>query len=176
MSSSLLEVAFAHHVWATLRLIDACLDLSVEELETSVPGTRGPVVETLRHVVLSDAFDLFTLNGDRAFDIDEEHVSLAEARLIMERNGSGWAAYISRSPDPDETSVIVEADVSSERWGDSICSLPKKAVPRSKLTSFLRCLNSAARTARAISVLLKSRMAVFAPPSTTSVRWLAAAT
>src|SRR6266550_2309466 len=116
MSSSLLEVAFAHHVWATLRLIDACLDLSVEELETSVPGTRGPVVETLRHVVLSDAFDLFTLNGDRAFDIDEEHVSLAEARLIMERNGSGWAAYISRSPDPDEIVHEVDRTDGYQRW------------------------------------------------------------
>ncbi len=32
MSSSLLEAAFAHHVWATSRVIDACLDLRVEEL------------------------------------------------------------------------------------------------------------------------------------------------
>ena len=61
MSTSLLEAAFAHHVWATSRLIDACLDLSVEELETSVPGTRGPMLETLRHIVLSDTFDLFVL-------------------------------------------------------------------------------------------------------------------
>ena len=51
MNSSFLEPAFAHHVWATLRVIDACLDLSAEELETNVPGTRGPMLETLRHVV-----------------------------------------------------------------------------------------------------------------------------
>ncbi len=66
MSSSLLEVAFAHHVWATLRVVDACLDLSAEELETNVTGTRGPILDTVRHVVESDAFDLFTLTGDRA--------------------------------------------------------------------------------------------------------------
>ena len=83
MSSSPLEAAFAHHVWATSRVIDACLDLSVEELDTSVLGTRGPMLETLRHVVLSDAFDLFVLTGDRTFDIDEEQVSLAEARVVM---------------------------------------------------------------------------------------------
>ena len=87
MSGSLLEAAFAHHVWATSRLIDACLDLSVEELETSVPGTRGPMLETLRHFVLSDAEELFFLTGNVVFDIDEEQVSLAEARDIMERNG-----------------------------------------------------------------------------------------
>ena len=116
MSSSLLEAAFAHHVWATLRVIDACLDLSVEELETSVLGTRGPMLETLRHVVLSDAFDLFTLTGDRAFDIDEERVSLAEARVIMERNGSGWAEYISRSLDPDEMVHEVDKTDGYQRW------------------------------------------------------------
>jgi uncharacterized damage-inducible protein DinB len=116
MSSSLLEAAFAHHVWATSRVIDACLDLSVEELETSVLGTRGPMLETLSHVVLSDAFDLFTLTGDGAFDIDEEHVSLAEARVIMERNGSGWAEYISRSLDPDEMVHEVDKTDGFQRW------------------------------------------------------------
>jgi uncharacterized damage-inducible protein DinB len=116
MSTSLLEAAFAHHVWATSRLIDACLDLSVEELETSVPGTRGPMLETLRHIVLSDAFDLFVLTGDRAFDIDDEHVTLAEARVIMERNGSGWAEYTSRSLDPDEMVHEVDKTDGYQRW------------------------------------------------------------
>jgi uncharacterized damage-inducible protein DinB len=116
MSSSLLEAAFAHHVWATSRVIDACLDLSVEELKTSVPGTRGPMLETLRHVVLSDAFDLFTLTGDRTFYIDDEQVSLAVAGVIMERNGSGWAEYLSRPLDPDEMVHEVDETDGFERW------------------------------------------------------------
>jgi len=116
MSSSLLEAAFAHHVWATSRLIDAYLDLSVEDLETSVFGTRGPMLDTLRHIVLSDAFDLFVLTGDRAFDIDEGHVTLAEARVIMERNGPGWAEYISRPLDPDEIVHEVDKTDGFQRW------------------------------------------------------------
>ena len=116
MSGSLLEAAFAHHVWATSRVIDACLDLGVEELETSVPGTRGPMLETLRHVVLSDAFDLLTLTGDRVFDIEEERLSLAEARVIMERNGAGWAEYLSRSLDPDEMVHEVDPTDGFQRW------------------------------------------------------------
>jgi uncharacterized damage-inducible protein DinB len=97
-------------------VIEACLDLSVGELETSVPGTRGPMLETLRHVVLSDAFDLFTLTGDHAFYIDEEHLSPAEARVVMERNGSGWAEYISRPLDPDEMVHEVDETDGFERW------------------------------------------------------------
>jgi uncharacterized damage-inducible protein DinB len=116
MSGSLLEAAFAHHVWATSRLIDACLDLSVEELETSVPGTRGPMLETLRHFVLSDAEELFFLTGNVVFDIDEEQVSLAEARDIMERNGSGWAEYLARPLDPDAVVHEVDKTDGYQRW------------------------------------------------------------
>jgi uncharacterized damage-inducible protein DinB len=116
MSTPLLEAAFAHHVWATLRVIDACIARSAEELETTVPGTRGPVLETLRHVVASDTFDLYVLTGDRAFDIDVADVSLAEVRAVMERDGVGWAEFISQSLDPDEIVREVDETDGYERW------------------------------------------------------------
>jgi uncharacterized damage-inducible protein DinB len=116
MSSSLLDAAFAHNVWATSRVIDACLGLSVEELETSVIGTRGPLLETLRHLVHSDAEELFFLTGNVTSDIDEEQVSLAEARVIVERNGSGWAEYISRSLDADAMVLEVDRTDGYQRW------------------------------------------------------------
>ena len=116
MSGSLLEAAFAHHVWATSRLIDACLNLSVEELETNVLGTRGPMLETLRHVVLSDAEELFFLTGNVVFDIEEGQVALAEARDIMERNGSGWAEYLTRPLDPDAVVHEVDKTDGYQRW------------------------------------------------------------
>ena len=110
MSSSLLEAAFAHHVWATLRVVDACLDLSTEELETNVTGTRGPILETVRHVVESDAFDLYILTGDRAYNLDAGRMSLSEVRGVMERTGSGWTKLISGPLDPD--AVVREVDES----------------------------------------------------------------
>jgi uncharacterized damage-inducible protein DinB len=97
-------------------LIDACLELSVENLETSVLGTRGPMLETLRHLVLSDTFDLLVLTGDRAFDIDDDQMTLAEARVAIERNGIGWAEYISRSLDPDEMVHEVDKSDGFQRW------------------------------------------------------------
>jgi hypothetical protein len=79
MSSSLLDVAFAHHVWATLRLIDACLARSAEELETSSrhAGTdaRNPSPHRRR-----DTEDLYILTGDRAFDIDIARVACRGSR------------------------------------------------------------------------------------------------
>ena len=89
---------------------------AVEDLETSVLGTRGPMLETLRHLVLNDTFDLFVLSGDRAFDIDDEDMTLAEARVAMERNGAGWAEYISRSLDPDEMVHEIDKSDGFQRW------------------------------------------------------------
>jgi uncharacterized damage-inducible protein DinB len=67
MSRSLLEDACGHHVWAAVRLIDVCLSLSPEQLETVVPGTYGSILQTQQHVVGSDSWYLFTLNDDRNF-------------------------------------------------------------------------------------------------------------
>lgn len=108
MGSSLLEAAFAHHVWATSRVIDACLDLSPKELQTSVLGTRGPILDTLRHIVGGDSGYLFILTGERAFDIDAEDMSLADLPLAVDRNGAAWAQFLSQPLDPD--AMVREVD------------------------------------------------------------------
>jgi uncharacterized damage-inducible protein DinB len=97
-------------------VIDACLDLSAEELETSVPGTRGPMLDTLRHVVGSDAWDLFILTDDRAHDVETERLSLAEARAVMERNGSGWTELLAGPLDPDAVVREVDETDGYQRW------------------------------------------------------------
>ena len=116
MSSSLLEAAFAHHVWATLRVVDACLELSPEQLDATVIGTRGPVLETVRHLVESDAFDLFVLTGDRAYNVDAEGLSLADLRGVMERSGSGWTKLIAGPLDPDAVVREVDEKDGFQRW------------------------------------------------------------
>lgn len=116
MSSSLLGAAFAHHVWATLRVIDACLDLRAEQLETNAAGTRGPILETVRHLVANDGFDLFVLTGDRADIVDSERLSLSEMRGVVERTGSGWTGFIAGSLDPDAVVREVDEQDGFQRW------------------------------------------------------------
>src|SRR5918994_5391936 len=108
MSGSLVDVAFVHTEWATLQVIDACLDLSVEQLRTNVLGTRGPIIETLRHIVTSDAQDLLILTGDPTFDVDFEDVSLPELRVAMEGIAAGWSSFLSGPVDPD--AMVREVD------------------------------------------------------------------
>jgi len=105
MSSSLLEDAFGHHVWATLRLIDACLPLNPEQLAAAVPGTYGPILETVRHLVGADCSYLFSITGGRAPLIDEDRMDLPELRAAMERNGAAWSNVLAQDPDWDAVVV-----------------------------------------------------------------------
>jgi uncharacterized damage-inducible protein DinB len=102
MSKAMLEDAFAHHVWATLRVIDACLPLSQEQLGTTVPGTYGSILETVRHTVGADSSYLFVMTGGRVPLIDEDHMELSELRAaMMENNGGAWSSLLAQDLDPN---------------------------------------------------------------------------
>jgi uncharacterized damage-inducible protein DinB len=105
MSRPLLADAFAHHVWATLRLVDACLPLNPEQLETTVEGTYGSIMATMRHLIGGDVSYLFVLTGGRVAEIEEDRMNLWELRAAMEGNGPAWASLLAQDLDPD--SVVV---------------------------------------------------------------------
>jgi uncharacterized damage-inducible protein DinB len=115
MGKSLLEDAFAHHVWATLRLVDKCLALSPQQLETTVPGTYGSILDTLRHCIGSDAWDLFVATGDRASIIEEDDMDLSELRAVMESHSPAWSRLLSQDLDPDAVLNEVDEDDGYER-------------------------------------------------------------
>ena len=108
MNRPMLEEAFGHHVWATTTLLDACAPLTPEQLETFAPGTYGPILRTLRHLVGSDSWYLFDITGDRAHRIDEKSMDLGELKAAMQDDGRSWSRFLATDPDPD--AVIREVD------------------------------------------------------------------
>jgi uncharacterized damage-inducible protein DinB len=110
VSTSLLDDAFAHHVWATVRLIDACLPLTPEQLATSVPGTYGSIIQTLRHLVDGDGFYLYGLTGDLAHGIDTEHLDLRELQSAIKTNSAAWSQLLAQTPDPDAITLELDDD------------------------------------------------------------------
>jgi uncharacterized damage-inducible protein DinB len=97
------EDAFAHHVWATLRVLDVCLELEADQLTAAVPGTYGSIDETLRHLVGADSWYLFDLTRDRARMIEESQMDLGGLRAAMERDGVAWSAYLATDVAPEAT-------------------------------------------------------------------------
>lgn len=109
MTTSVLSDAFAHHVWATIRVLDACAALSPDQLATAVPGTYGSIIATLRHLVGGDVFYLDVLRGEpEPFDEVQSHIPTL--RTVMEAHDAAWQRLIAADLDP--TTVVVEYEAS----------------------------------------------------------------
>ena len=89
MSRSLLDDAFAHHVWATLRLIDVCLALSPAQLDAAVPATDRSILATMRHVIGDGSFDLFVASGSSEFEPGAKEL---RSRLYLNDGKGNFAA------------------------------------------------------------------------------------
>jgi uncharacterized damage-inducible protein DinB len=105
VTRTVLEDAFGHHVWATLRLIESCLELGPDQLETTVPGTYGSILATMRHTVGADCAYLALISDGGVAEIDEDALDLAELRVAMERNSPVWRELVGGDLDPNRTVV-----------------------------------------------------------------------
>ena len=115
MTRPLLEDAFGHHVWATERLIDECLKLSSDQLESTAPGTYGSILETARHLVGADSRYLFRLTAGAHPSVDVEQMDLAGLRAAIEADGVAWSRLLHGDLDPDAIIVTPGDDGSESR-------------------------------------------------------------
>jgi uncharacterized damage-inducible protein DinB len=103
---SVLADAFGHHVWATIRVLDACAALDDGQLATTVRGTYGSIIATLRHIVGGDVFYLDVLRGGAAEPFDKKGSDIPTLRAVMEAHDPEWQRLIVGDLDP--TTVVVE--------------------------------------------------------------------
>lgn len=109
MSRSILSDAFDHHVWATVRLLDVCAELTTDQLATTVTGTYGSIIDILRHTVGADVAYLDVLAGDQP-SFDEEEASVSDLRARMVSHLRVWATIIADDPDPDTPAIRYRED------------------------------------------------------------------
>jgi uncharacterized damage-inducible protein DinB len=100
MKDGVLEDAFAHHAWATLQLMDACDALDPEQLGTTVPGTYGSIIDTMRHLVAADSGYLSVVTGRGTRLSEEDPTELAELRKKMEQHQTSWSEFLRTGFDP----------------------------------------------------------------------------
>jgi uncharacterized damage-inducible protein DinB len=110
MASPLLSDAFRHHVWATTRILDACAALDEEQLATTVPGTYGSIIDTVRHIVDGDVFYLNVLRGGVPEPFDKDASDIPTLRAVMEANDAAWQRIVAGDLDP--AAVVVEYEES----------------------------------------------------------------
>lgn len=100
-----LRELFQYHTWATVKLIDHCAGLSPEELRQTVPGTWGPILGTLVHLVAAEGRYLARLPGGTPGTSMQEGTEppLAELRAQFERQSRRWQELLDLGPRLDIT-------------------------------------------------------------------------
>ena len=63
--NSMIVDLFHHHVWANMKLLEACAGLSDEQLNANIPGVYGTIRDTLWHIVRADISYVRRVTGRR---------------------------------------------------------------------------------------------------------------
>ena len=85
-STDVLRAMFEHHLWATEVLIDHLAVVPAGQLDVSVPGTYGSMIDTLTHMVDGDTRYLLRLR-DPSPPLAEDRVGVPLAQLRSEMPG-----------------------------------------------------------------------------------------
>lgn len=96
-----LDDLFNHNAWATAQIIEFCQGLDESALNATESGVYGTVIETLQHIVNSEAGYLFRVSGawpEYPWDRDE----VVELDLLSERANllaTTWKHYLAGGVD-----------------------------------------------------------------------------
>ena len=105
MNTSLLSDAFRHHAWANDQILEACANLTPEQLSTSTVGTFGPILDTLRHLIGSDNWYLWVITEGRHQEFPEERAGIEALKEGARRSAAGWEELLAGDIDADAMTV-----------------------------------------------------------------------
>jgi uncharacterized damage-inducible protein DinB len=100
--NALLVEFFKHNTWATLRLLDACADLSQDQLDIAVAGTFGQLGATLVHLVAAEETYVARLGEAERPDLSWAEGPFPGVPALRERacrSGEALLAAASREPE-----------------------------------------------------------------------------
>ncbi len=109
MSESILRDAMAHHLWATERLLGVLGTLTPEQLAEPAPGTYGPILDTIRHLVGADGWYLSFFRPTEVVELDDDDhsIGLDRIRETFAANSPTWTDVVG-APDLDVDADMVE--------------------------------------------------------------------
>lgn len=113
MNDGLID-AFRHNAWAMRELLRVCQPLSETQLDTTVPGTYGSIIATLRHTVRSEAGYCRRLTGEEPdwYVQGDDSAGLDELARYIEDLAARWERFLASPFDAERTFVV--------EWHDGI--------------------------------------------------------
>lgn len=138
----LLREAFRHNAWANQRLIAFCQELGPEQLDAKTQGTYGSIIETLNHIVASDAGYLPRKKVERpAWAGDDQNLkSLDELRSRVEEVARLWELYLADPLDARDPLLLDEGAYEAQASVPTVQALHHANVHREQVCAILTSL------------------------------------
>ncbi len=116
-----LTTLFSHNLWANLRLLERCADLTSEQLAASIPGARGSIRDTLEHMTTAEQSYFSRISTGKPFirTEDSQPMTLVEMKDSMHATGNGLIEWATKVQAED----MVQLD-----WGGTPREVPKTII------------------------------------------------
>ncbi len=132
---------FQHHLWADLRLLEQCAELTAEQLDASMSGAYGSIYKTWQHIVRSEQSYFSRIStGERLhFPDGIPPLTFVEMADLLRTSGSGLIEWASK---------VQASDTVQIPWDDDTL----RAVPKSIILT--QAINHATEHRAQIMVIL----------------------
>ena len=113
MNAGLID-GFRYNTWATREILELCRGLTGEQLDATIIGTHGTIIDTLRHIVASEAGYCRRLTAEEP-SWDQERVNAPGFDVLAERVDeleARWTRFLSEPFDAERTFRL--------RWHDDV--------------------------------------------------------
>jgi uncharacterized damage-inducible protein DinB len=116
-----LTTLFSHHLWANLRLLEQCAELTEEQMAASIPGAYSSIQDTLQHIVTSEHSYFSRISTGQRYDhpADAPPMSIADMIESARMTGAGLIEWASKVQ-PGDT---VQID-----WNGTLRDVPKTII------------------------------------------------
>lgn len=94
-----LTTLFSHHLWANMRLLERCADLTSEQMAASIPGARGSIRDTLEHITTAEQSYFSRISTGQPFQRPEDALPITITDMMdsLRTTGEGlieWAGKV----------------------------------------------------------------------------------
>jgi uncharacterized damage-inducible protein DinB len=102
-----LTTLFSHNLWANLRLLERCAELTGDQLNATISGTYGSIHDTLQHIVMSEQSYFSRISTGQLLRHPEDAPPLTITKMVesVRTTGSGLIEWAPKVPAGDTVQV-----------------------------------------------------------------------
>jgi len=102
-----LTTLFSHNLWANVRILEQCANLTSEQLDATISGAFGSIRDTLQHIVTSEQSYLYRIRTGQPLDRPEDAAPLTIAEMLesVRTTGAGFVEWAPKVQADDTVQV-----------------------------------------------------------------------